>query len=53
MPDGIATGETSDEEKKVLNDTDIIEAHITPQGVINTPLLRAACQRLQDWAEKP
>lgn len=54
MPDGPATGEASEEEKKVLNDTDIMEAHITPdRNVIDTPLLRAAVQRLQDWADKP
>jgi len=49
MPDGEATGETSEEVKKVLNDTDIVQAHITPdRKVIDTPLLRAAVQRLQD-----
>lgn len=54
MPDGAATGEASLEEKKALNDTDIVQAHITPdRKVIDTPLLRAAVQRLQDWAEKP
>jgi hypothetical protein len=53
MPDGDATDEASEEEKKLLNDTDIVQAHITPEGgVIDTPLLRAACQRLQDWADK-
>ena len=52
MPDGTATSEASEEEKKLLNDTDIMQAHITPQGVIDTPLLRAACARLQAWAEK-